>query len=103
MIPAAGLDGFCPVELLQHHDPGQMVGEGHGAHGEPEIRLFLDSGGHAEGGADEKAGAALAGELYVSHFFGEGLTVCTLGKRILRCEMAPLCALSAVMYAAGEY
>lgn len=32
-----------------------------------------------------------------------GLEVCTLGKRILRCETAPLCALSAVMYAAGEY
>ncbi len=32
-----------------------------------------------------------------------GLTVCTLGRRILRCETAPLCALSAVMYAAGEY
>ena len=29
--------------------------------------------------------------------------VCTLGKRILRCETAPLCALSAVMYAAGEF
>lgn len=32
-----------------------------------------------------------------------GLEVCTLGKRILRCETAPLCALSAVMYAAGEF
>ncbi|MGN1026454.1 MAG: RsmE family RNA methyltransferase [Faecousia sp.] len=32
-----------------------------------------------------------------------GLTVCTLGNRILRCETAPLCALSAVMYAAGEF
>jgi len=32
-----------------------------------------------------------------------GLQVCTLGKRILRCETAPLCALSAVMYDAGEY
>ncbi len=32
-----------------------------------------------------------------------GLGVCTLGKRILRCETAPLCALSAVMYAAGEF
>ena len=32
-----------------------------------------------------------------------GLTVCTLGKRILRCETAPLCALSAVMYDAGEF
>lgn len=39
--------------------------------------------------------AALASEL--------GLETCTLGRRILRCETAPLCALSAVMYAAGEY
>ena len=33
----------------------------------------------------------------------KGLQVCTLGKRILRCETAPLCALSAVMYACGEF
>ena len=32
-----------------------------------------------------------------------GMTVCTLGRRILRCETAPLCALSAVMYASGEF
>ncbi len=32
-----------------------------------------------------------------------GLKVCTLGRRILRCETAPLCALSAVMYASGEF
>lgn len=32
-----------------------------------------------------------------------GLQVCTLGSRILRCETAPLCALSAVMYATGEF
>ncbi len=32
-----------------------------------------------------------------------GFQVCTLGKRILRCETAPLCALSAVMYDAGEF
>ena len=32
-----------------------------------------------------------------------GLAVCTLGKRILRCETAPLCALSAVMYDSGEF
>ena len=30
-----------------------------------------------------------------------GLQVCTLGPRILRCETAPLCALSAVLFAAG--
>lgn len=32
-----------------------------------------------------------------------GLEICTLGRRILRCETAPLCALSAVMYATGEF
>ena len=32
-----------------------------------------------------------------------GLQVCTLGSRILRCETAPLCALSAVMYDSGEF
>ena len=32
-----------------------------------------------------------------------GLQVCTLGKRLLRCATAPLCALSAVMYDAGEF
>ena len=30
-----------------------------------------------------------------------GMQICTLGPRILRCETAPLCALSAVLYAAG--
>ena len=32
-----------------------------------------------------------------------GFQICTLGSRILRCETAPLCALSAVMYATGEF
>ena len=32
-----------------------------------------------------------------------GMMICTLGKRILRCETAPLCALSAVMYDSGEF
>ena len=32
-----------------------------------------------------------------------GFKVCTLGNRILRCETAPLCALSAVMYATAEF
>ncbi len=32
-----------------------------------------------------------------------GVFVCTLGKRILRCETAPLAALSAVLFAAGEF
>ena len=48
-----------------------------------------------------------AGSSYTSKEVHEameaGLRVCTLGRRILRCETAPLCALSAVMYAAGEF
>lgn len=32
-----------------------------------------------------------------------GFRICTLGKRILRCETAPLCALAAVMYDTGEF
>ena len=32
-----------------------------------------------------------------------GFRICTLGSRILRCETAPLCALSAVMYDSGEF
>ncbi len=47
-----------------------------------------------EGGLEEKE---------VSQAREAGLQVCTLGKRILRCETAPLCALSAVMYDAGEF
>lgn len=47
-----------------------------------------------EGGLEEKE---------VRQAMDAGLQVCTLGRRILRCETAPLCALSAVMYAAGEF
>ena len=32
-----------------------------------------------------------------------GFEVCTLGKRILRCETAPLCALSAIMFHTDEF
>ena len=33
----------------------------------------------------------------------EGFRICTLGKRILRCETAPLCAVSAIMFHSGEF
>ena len=39
----------------------------------------------------------------VEQALAAGLQVCTLGTRILRCETAPLCALSAVMYDSGEF
>ena len=47
-----------------------------------------------EGGLEEKE---------VAQAREAGMQVCTLGKRILRCETAPLCALSAIMYDAGEF
>ena len=47
-----------------------------------------------EGGLEEKE---------VEKAMDTGWRVCTLGRRILRCETAPLCALSAVMYDAGEF
>ena len=47
-----------------------------------------------EGGLEEKE---------VAQAMAAGWKVCTLGKRILRCEPAPLCALSAVRDAAGEF
>ena len=39
----------------------------------------------------------------VQQAINAGVAVCTLGKRILRCETAPLCALSAIMYDSGEF
>jgi 16S rRNA (uracil1498-N3)-methyltransferase len=47
-----------------------------------------------EGGLEEKE---------VEQAKNAGMDICTLGRRILRCETAPLCALSAVMYASGEF
>ena len=66
------------------------------------LKMALSSGSYGtvslltgpEGGLEE-AEVAQAREA--------GLQVCTLGRRILRCETAPLCALSAVMYDAGEF
>ena len=65
------------------------------------LRMALEGEYHSvalltgpEGGLEEKE---------VRQALDVGLQVCTLGKRILRCETAPLCALSAVMYDAGEF
>ncbi len=66
------------------------------------LKMALSSGNYKtvslltgpEGGLEERE---------VEQARDAGLQVCTLGKRILRCETAPLCALSAVMYDAGEF
>lgn len=66
------------------------------------LRMALESGTYStvsllsgpEGGLEEAE---------VERAKNTGLQICTLGSRILRCETAPLCGLSAVMYAAGEF
>lgn len=66
------------------------------------LKMALSSGAYStvslltgpEGGLEESE---------VAQAREAGMQVCTLGKRILRCETAPLCALSAVMYDAGEF
>ena len=66
------------------------------------LKMALQNGGYTtvslltgpEGGLEERE---------VQQALDAGLQVCTLGKRILRCETAPLCVLSAVMYDAGEF
>lgn len=66
------------------------------------LKMALQSGSYSsvslltgpEGGLEERE---------VRQALDAGLQVCTLGSRILRCETAPLCALSAVMYDAGEF
>jgi len=42
-------------------------------------------------------------EIEIEQARNMGMQICTLGTRILRCETAPLCGLSAVMYDAGEF
>jgi 16S rRNA (uracil1498-N3)-methyltransferase len=59
---------------------------------EPLTTVSILSG--PEGGLEEKE---------VEQAKDADLQICTLGSRILRCETAPLCALSAVMYSAGEF
>ena len=66
------------------------------------LRMALESGKYGsvsilsgpEGGLEERE---------VEQAKQAGLRICTLGTRILRCETAPLCGLSAIMYAAGEF
>ena len=90
MIFAACLDGLGTVNLLQHHDSRQMVGEGHGAHGELEICPVLDTLCHTEGRTDQETCAAFAGYLYILQLVCEGLT----GKHLaFRSEDAKPCTL----------
>ena len=89
MIFAAGLDGFRPVDLLQHHNPGQMVGEGHESHGKLKICGGLDLGGNAKGRADQKADAAFSAELDRCQLFGKAFTAQLLTLRGEDAKVSP--------------
>lgn len=62
----------------------------------------------AIGAADYRTVSIMTGpeggfsEQEVAHAKAAGMQICTLGPRILRCETAPLCALTAVLFAAGD-
>jgi 16S rRNA (uracil1498-N3)-methyltransferase len=66
------------IPLREHIGPGMT-----------ELSLFVGSEGGFSPAEADKAREA-------------GLAVTGLGPRILRCETAPLCAISAILFAAGE-
>ena len=41
MVSASGIDLVGPVDLLQKHHPQQVVGKGHGGHGQEEAQELL--------------------------------------------------------------
>ena len=90
MIFTACLNGFGTVDLFQHHDPRQMMGESHLSHGKLKICCRLYSGSNAEGGTYQKAEVAFAAELYTFKLFRQLFRgeVFSLG-----CQHAEKCAL----------
>ena len=69
MVRPAGGDHLGPVELLQKHHPEQVVGEGHGGEGEPQVRLPLEGLVQAVGAADDEGHP---GRLGLLQGLGEG-------------------------------
>lgn len=83
---AAGKD--LPIFLYENERRASL----RGALTEGEFQTVSLVAGPEGGFTPEEAGAAREA----------GLRICTLGPRILRCETAPLCALSAILFACGE-
>ena len=54
MIVGTLIDFKDPVELLQHHNPCQMVGKGHGGHGQAHPSLRLQALRQPKGPSDDK-------------------------------------------------
>ena len=54
MVGRPLIDFKRPIDLLQQHDPGQVVGEGHGGHGQLGVGLRLDGGVKAVAAADDE-------------------------------------------------
>ena len=42
VITAARVDLVSPVDLFQQHHPQQVVGKGHGGHGQPQVCLLFE-------------------------------------------------------------
>src|SRR5262245_4677661 len=54
MVGMAGQDGDGAIDLLQEHDPRQLMGPSCGAEGETEIGLLAEVRRHSVGAADEE-------------------------------------------------
>ena len=54
MIGRPLIDFKRPIDLLQQHDPGQVMGKGHGGHGQRGPGPRFDRWVEAEGAADDE-------------------------------------------------
>lgn len=84
-------DGYSLHDALAEADCLRLPAKGTDGLPAPPITVSLMTG--AEGGFAEEE---------IAKARDAGMKICTLGPRILRCETAPLAALSAVMFGLGE-
>ena len=86
MIAGPLVDLKDSIELLQQHDTGQVMGKGHGGHGQAQDGGVLYARGQTIGATDEKDHAGTALQHPVGHapgqiFAGEKPTLHTQGHR----------------------
>ena len=67
MIFRTGGDLTGPVDLLQQHDAGQVMGKRHRRHGQPPVGLVLQVLRKAHAAADEERQLAFAGHRQLLH------------------------------------
>ena len=71
MVFGSCVDLISPVDLLQQHDPGQMMGKCHGGHGKAQVRLGLNGFVQAHAAADEKHQAGVPAHGEAGHAVGQ--------------------------------